>query len=174
MNNILCLVLIGLVGSVLPLKAEKAVGIVVVNWVNPESYKDAYDDDSKSEKSLKAVLADLEDHLKSRTAKRIPSGHILTLNITALDLEGEFEPWRGSQYSDVRIIKEIYPARIELSYTLEDATGKTLLSGEEKLSSFGDFPPFNSDTTRFSYTKELFDDFARKLSRQLKKLKNAG
>lgn len=169
MHIFLRIALIALIGATLPLQAEKATGAILVNWVNPETYKDAHDSDNKSEKSLKLVLSDLEDHLKTRTAKRIPAGYTLTINVSALDLEGEFEPWRGAQYNDVRIVKDVYPARVELSYTLQDSAEYTLLSGEEKLSSLGDFPPFNADTTRFAYTKELFDDFARKIARQIKK-----
>lgn len=168
MNTTAWIFLVAFVLAAFPMQAE-TTGTVQVNWVQPENFKDAYDSDNKSERSRKAVLANLEEYLKTRTARRLPEGYTLVLNVSQLDLEGEFEPMRGAMASDVRIVKDIYPARIELSYILQDPTGETVSSGEEKLSSFGDFPPLDSDMTRFAYTKDLFDSFVKKLVREVKK-----
>ena len=68
-----------------------------------------------------------------QTAKRveagagiIPAGRKLTMTFTDIDLAGEYEPWRGGQWSDVRIIKDIYSPRFVFSYKLTDAAGAVL------------------------------------------------
>jgi hypothetical protein len=48
------------------------------------------------------------------------------MTFTDIDLAGEYEPWRGGQWSDVRIIKDIYSPRFVFSYKLTDAAGAVL------------------------------------------------
>jgi hypothetical protein len=50
-----------------------------------------------------------------------------------IDLVGEYEPWRGPQFSDVRIVKSIYPPRFKFAYKITDAAGKTVKEGKEEL-----------------------------------------
>ena len=41
----------------------------------------------------------------------VPEGDKLTITFTDIDLAGDFEPWRGPQWDEVRIVKAIYPPR---------------------------------------------------------------
>jgi hypothetical protein len=55
------------------------------------------------------------------------------MTFTDIDLAGEFEPQRGPDFNNVRIIKDIYPPRLTFTYKLTDASGAVLKEGQEKL-----------------------------------------
>ncbi len=148
MKTIICIIII--LSFWLPLTAD-----VVVNWVNSENYRDAKDSALDTVKGRQSVLADLQRFIEERSEKFTQAGYRLEFNITELDLEGEYEPWRGIRFNDIRIIKDIYPARIEFSYKISDSDGRVVTEGEARLSSFGDFPPFTTSWEQYAYTKEL-------------------
>ena len=79
-----------------------------------------------------------------------------------MDLAGEIEPWHGAQFQDVRIVKDIYPPRIDLSFQLLDAAGTVIKEGQRHLSdmSFLMHIYSNRSDTRV-YEKGLLDDWMR-------------
>ncbi len=75
---------------------------------------------------------------------------------------GGFEPWRGPQAADVRIVRDIYPPRIDLRFKLLGADGKLLREGSRQLrdASFMMRPDlYPNDPLR--YEKTLLDDWVR-------------
>ena len=75
---------------------------------------------------------------------------------------GSFEPWRGPQAADVRIVRDIYPPRIDLRFKLLDADGKLLREGSRQLrdATFMMRPDlYPNDPLR--YEKTLLDDWLR-------------
>lgn len=136
-----------------------AAPTVLVNWINSDNYRDAKDSSMDTEKGRQAVLADLQKFIEERSEKLTEAGYSLEMNVTELDLEGEYEPWHGPRFDDIRIIKEIYPARIDFTYKITDANGQVVKEGEEQLSSFGDFPPFTTNWEQYAYTKQLLRDW---------------
>jgi hypothetical protein len=99
---------------------------VEVIFDHPEKFTDIKGDSMDSPKGRDAMLDQLRDFLETRGADLLPKGQKLTLTFTNIDLAGEYEPWRGGQWSDVRIIKDIYPPRFIFSYKLTDAAGAVL------------------------------------------------
>ena len=89
--------------------------------------------------------------------------------VTDVDRAGNFEPWRPYPMREVRIIKDIYPPRIDLRFRLLDADGKTIREGTRKLRD----PGFMSDSINTSsndtlrYEKALIDRWLRKGPDQL-------
>ena len=55
------------------------------------------------------------------------------MKFTDIDLAGEYEPQRGPQFMDVRIVKDIYPPRFDLEFKLTGADGKVISSGKRQL-----------------------------------------
>lgn len=113
--------------------AEKTDARVEVTYVNPEKFADVKDSSYGSERGRDAYLSELKEHLVDRGSKWLAEGHKLAVTITDVDLAGDFEPWRGAQLSDVRIIKEIYPPRVNLSFKITDATGAVVKEGTREL-----------------------------------------
>ena len=49
----------------------------------------------------------------------MPAGLALEIQVTNIDLAGEFEPWRGPQFDRIRIMRDIYAPRFELTFRLD-------------------------------------------------------
>ena len=75
----------------------------------------------------------LGDYLRRRAERLLPAGQRLDVTIDDIKLAGAFEPWRGPGMQDVRILKDIYPPRIDLHFRLTGTDGKTLREGSAKL-----------------------------------------
>ena len=65
------------------------------------------------------------------------AGDRLDVTITDIKLAGACEPWRGPQFRYIRYMKDIYPPRIDLDFSLTSASGKVLRSGSRKLRDIG-------------------------------------
>ncbi|MBK8162251.1 MAG: DUF3016 domain-containing protein [Gammaproteobacteria bacterium] len=70
--------------------------------------------------------------LRQSAAKHLSVGQKLTINITDIDMAGGYEPWHGPQFSDIRAMRDVYPPRIDLAFTLTDADGDVIASGERR------------------------------------------
>jgi hypothetical protein len=63
----------------------------------------------------------------------VPAGLQLEINVTDIDLAGDFEPWRGPQFGDVRITRDIYPPRLALEFRLTDADDQVVRAGKREI-----------------------------------------
>jgi len=134
-----------------------------VIFSEPEKFSDAADSQRGSDFGRESNLADLSAHLVRKAHAYIPEGQKLVVTITDVDLAGEIEPWRSPQMQDVRIIKEIYTPKIDLSYTLVDANGAVIREGKSQLRDLNymmNINPNRSDPR--IYEKALIDDWLRK------------
>lgn len=125
-------------GGFLWAKAEKpeASATVQVVFEKPEKYTDLRDDstDFDNEQGAKRYLPLLKEHLEKEGARRLPAGQTVVVTVTDIDLAGDFEPWRGVNSQDIRIVKEIYFPRVTLTFKIMDASGAVVREGERKLS----------------------------------------
>ena len=68
-----------------------------------------------SETSERGQLEMLRRYLTEVADSYIPDGCKLTMTFTDIDLAGDFEPWRGPQADDIRIIRDIYPPNFKFA-----------------------------------------------------------
>lgn len=102
----------------------------------------------------------LSEHLRKRADRVLPPGQQLQVTINDIKLAGDYEPWRGPNFEDVRIMKDLYPPRIDLHYRLLDADGAVIREGDSRLRDMSYLQrtvPFNNDALR--YDKRLLDDW---------------
>ncbi|MGP1665453.1 MAG: DUF3016 domain-containing protein [Rhodanobacter sp.] len=78
-------------------------------------------------------LEPLQQYIVRRASGILAPGQTLDINVTDVDRAGEYEPWHGPSWSDVRIIKDIYPPRIDLDFTLYGVDGEVLRHGSRSL-----------------------------------------
>jgi hypothetical protein len=99
-----------------------------------------------------------------RTGERtLPAGQQLQVTINDIKLAGSFEPWRRPGLEDVRILKDIYPPRVDLHYKLLASDGSTIREGDSKLRDAAYL--MRSDirsTDPLRFDKRLLDDWMRK------------
>lgn len=145
------------------LGASDAAPRVTVAFFEPEKFTDVRDSGLFSDSGRSAYLEQLRDHLLEQAPRYLLEGQRLEITFTDIDLAGDFELWRGPQYFDVRMVRDIYPPRLEFSFRLLDATGKgvkearrTLLDLAFQLRASG-----WSQHDPLRYEKSMLDDWLR-------------
>jgi hypothetical protein len=121
--------------------------------------RDSYMGDS----TRTTYLEQIRDHLLEQAKYYVPEGHMLSVTFTDIDMAGDFEPWHGPRWSDVRIVKDIYPPRMSLSFRLTDAEGRVVMEGRRELRDLAFMMKitmgFRDDPVR--HEKALLDDWLR-------------
>ena len=123
-----------------PMAAQAAVS---VEWVKPESFKDPYYFSTKSEKSRQITLDAMQDFIIKDATPMLKTGYDLKIQVTQLDLTGEFEPW--SPNPNTRIIKAPYFGYIAFDYVLTDDKGAEVKKGTARLVNELLIPPEHVD-----------------------------
>ena len=160
----------GLATPPLVLAGAAAPQSVTVSYDHPEHFTE-----TREEKALAPTrasndyLTTLKAYIEKRGAKMLQPGQQLDVVVTDIDRAGSFEPWHGGAMREVRIIKDIYPPRINLHFKLLDADGKVIREGDRKLRDPGfltsNTAPTSTDSLR--YEKQLIDRWLRKGPDQL-------
>jgi hypothetical protein len=138
---------------------------VTVTFEHPENFTDVKDSFTGSlDKVRDGYLEDLAAHIKENASRHLGDGQKLAVTITEVDMAGDFEPGRGPAAMDIRIIKQIYPPRIDLGFKVTGAAGATVREGTRQLRNldFMNDPVAairSSETLR--YEKALIDNWIR-------------
>jgi hypothetical protein len=137
---------------------------VQVDWTKPENFTEAKESPGTGlgRQSPDEWLNDLANHLRYRAERVLPEHDHLAVTFTNVQLAGTYEPWRGPRWDDVRIVKDQYPPRIDLKFTLTDANGAVVKEGERKLRD----PAFMqrgilNETDPLRFEKRMLDDWLR-------------
>lgn len=138
---------------------------VSVHYDHPEKFTETRETRALAPtRASNDYLETLSQYIQKRAAARLKPGEKLQVVITDIDRAGSFEPWHGPRLSEVRIIKDIYPPRIDLHFSLRDASGKVIEQGQRKLRD----PAFMYDQTGIGsgsdsliYEKKLIDRWLR-------------
>ena len=141
-------------------RALTAAGPVQVTWEDPAGFTEIRYSGNRHEARKGTWVSDLADYLASESATALAPGQRLTVNLTDIDLAGDFEPWLGRNMQEVRMMRDIYPPKIALSYTLHDANGQVLAQGDRTLSNLGYLQGLNTarkSTDNLRYEKHLID-----------------
>ena len=138
---------------------EHTLPQIEVLFVHPEKFTDAGNDSSGYQSDQN--LAQLKQYLIRRAATVLSNGQKLSISITDVDLTGGFERL-GRTMQVVRVIKGIYPPKVDLSFKLTDAEGKVLNEGSRHLIDLAFNIQSRANTDAFVYDKALFDDWLRK------------
>jgi Protein of unknown function (DUF3016). len=148
---------VALCGLLLSLPSIGQEASVQVQYVRAETFSDVGNHRFSDERIRAAYLDQLRGHLVKRAAALLPTGQRLSVSITEVDMAGEFEPWRPP-LGDARIVTDIYPPRIDLTFSLAAEDGKLIKEGARSLRD----PAFLSGTNRYTddplrYEKALVD-----------------
>ena len=141
-----------------------ADGPVDVRWTDPAQFTELRRSGNRREARQGDWVHDLAEYLRKRAADRLQDGQRLEVTITDIARAGNYEPWRGISADSVRFMRDIYPPRITLDFTLSGADGGVLAQGTRELSDIAYLqrgsPLHDSDPLR--YEKRLIDDWLRK------------
>jgi hypothetical protein len=133
-----------------------------VNFFEPQKFTDVRDS-YMGDFERTTYLDSIRDHLLQQAKYYVPDGHTLNVTVTDVDMAGDFEPWRGPRFDDIRIVKDIYPPRINLAFRLTDAAGNVVKEGRRELRDLSFMMKitmsFRDDPVR--HEKALLDDWLR-------------
>lgn len=141
-------------------------GDVKVNWQNPEKYTDIRPTNETRADFQVRVFKEL-DQVFTDMAKKLPDHTQWNVTVTDLDLAGDVNPlyFRGGH--EIRIVKDLYWPRMNLSYTLTDEQGKVLASGTEEIKDMGFLmrSTIPSGNTAFQFEEQMLWDWFKKQQR---------
>ena len=148
---------VALCGLALSLPSISQEAPVQVQYVHAEDFADVGNHRFSDELIRAAYLEQLRGHLVKQAASVLGAGEQLSVSITELDMAGEFESWRPPS-RDARIVQDIYPPRIDLTFRLATGDGKVIKEGARKLTD----PSFLVGANRYPddplrYEKALLD-----------------
>jgi hypothetical protein len=137
---------------------------------HPEKFTDVRDANTPTDKGRDHILEQLRQNLVHRTSSLVPDGYKLTVTFTDIRLAGDFEPWRGPQWDEIRIVKPIYTPFFKFSYSVTDPSGRVVKSGVEDINDLDFQDRIVLDTNDpLRYEKQILDDWASGALRDLKK-----
>jgi hypothetical protein len=141
----------------------------VINFDNWQKYTDIKDSEAPTEKGQRAILDQIDAYLVKDASRVVPDGNVLTITFQDIDLAGDFEPWHGAQWDDIRVVKDIYPPRFVFTWSVTDPTGKIVKQGKEDILDMAfqtRITIFQDDPLR--YEKQILDDWMHAALRSLK------
>ena len=142
--------------------ALPADGPVAVRWENPAAFTEVRQRPAGAQRDDFSWIPALARHLRDSAAGRIADGEQLDITVTDIDLAGDYEPWRNLN-QDVRIVRDIYPPRMRLYFTLRDSQGNVVSEGERRLSDLGFLQGSGLlDTDPLRYEKRMIDSWTRR------------
>ncbi|WP_312252701.1 DUF3016 domain-containing protein [Stenotrophomonas sp.] len=145
-------------------RALQADGPVSVKWTDPAQFTELRQTTNRFEAERGDWVQQIARYIQTTAAKPLQPGQTLDVTVTDIKRAGDYEPWHGPRGSDIRVMRDIYPPRISLQYTLKDASGRIVNEGEAKLSDSGYLHNIGvrSDTDPLRYEKRLIDDWVKK------------
>jgi hypothetical protein len=141
---------------------HKILARAEVNFFEPRKFTDVKDS-SMGDYERTTYLDQIRDHLLEQAKYYVPENHTLVVTFTDIDMAGDFEPWRGPRFDDIRIVKDIYPPRLVLTFQLRDGEGQVVKEGRRELRDLAFLMKitmaFRDDSVR--HEKGLIDDWLR-------------
>jgi hypothetical protein len=162
---------VGLACASEPTPTQAGARISVV-FVDPQRFTDLKQEEGGQTSPM--LLDQLRDFMLQTGERSVPAGMHLDIRVTDVDLAGGFEPWRGPEFDRVRIVKSLYPPRLQLEFKLTDAEGRVVGAGDRQLTDLAfqtrdAFARPGDDYLR--YEKDLLRDW---FHREFKPVKVAG
>ncbi|MGH8019478.1 MAG: DUF3016 domain-containing protein [Opitutaceae bacterium] len=141
---------------------------VTVEFLEPEKFRDFETRRGGGEKDREALEKSFRKMILEVAERYLPPGYKLALRFRDIDMAGDFEPERGPDFDDVRIVKAIYPPSFNVEYEITAENGEVVASGTKRMSdlAFQNTVSFRKDEPLF-YEEELIRDFLREITRPI-------
>ncbi|GGK14669.1 DUF3016 domain-containing protein [Luteimonas terricola] len=139
-------------------------GPVAVSWADPSGFTEIRHSRNRFEARRGDWVRDIARHLARRAGDVLGPGERLEVEITDIKRAGDFEPGAG-RGDHVRVVRDIYPPRIHLSYSRHDAAGNVVDGGERELTDLGFLQRgvgMVSMSDPLRHEKRLIDDWVRR------------
>jgi hypothetical protein len=162
-------VFLGLTTCALYATAANAASRIEVTFDHPENFTDVKDRALPTDKGRDNILSNIRSYIVEHADRILPEGDSLRMTFTDVDLAGDFEPQRGAQFDDVRIVKSIYPPAFKFTYSVTDASGRVVKEATENIRdmTFDTRLSINRDDP-LHYEKDMLNDWMHSNLRNIK------
>ena len=113
--------------------ASAAQAPVQVRFNDPSHFTDLRYTTSDDERDAARLADYLRIYLERRAPAHLPAGKRLDVTITDVDMAGELRPSQRSIYMLRRIVRGVYPPRVDLEFRLVGADGTVEREGRREL-----------------------------------------
>lgn len=113
--------------------AGEPAGNVVVEFQDMDRFTDFGDEPWGNAIRAEDAAALFRQAVENEAQRYLRAGQTFRVTFTDVDLAGDHLPSARMGPNSVRVVKQIYPPRIRLSFTLTDANGAVLKEGERSL-----------------------------------------
>lgn len=138
-------------------------GAVSVQWTDPAQFSEIKFSGNRWESEQGTWVVDLARYLRDEAGQRLARGQTMDVTITDIDRAGRYEPVVRAAMQDIRIVKDIYPPRMTLSFVVKGPDGQVLAEGERKLVDHGFLMGSNINSNdSLRHEKRMIDDWLRK------------
>ncbi len=138
---------------------------VEIKWTEPGKYRDIDAGENNRKHFREQTFKNFEKHF-SKLASQLPEGQTLKIEVTDIDLAGT--TFHGG-INRIRVVKGMYPPRMEFSYQLVDADGSNVLEGKTELKNMnfmmGRTLRYRNDS--LGYEKEMLDKWFNQSFKEL-------
>ena len=110
-----------------------AEGPVSVDWTDPAQFSDIRYSGNRWEAEARQLGRTARPTPAEERREEAAARRKLQVTITDIKRAGQYEPWHGPNLQDTRIVRDIYPPRISLTFKRTDAQGNVIDQGERKL-----------------------------------------
>jgi hypothetical protein len=136
---------------------------VAVRWNDPAQFTEIRYSRNPRQASEGDWVEEIAEYLQARTARALPTGERVEIDILDIERAGEYE-WLRDSAQDIRVMRDLYPPRLTLQFRRYAADGHVIAQGERRLVDLaylmGPRPISSSDT--LVYEKRLIDRWIRR------------
>lgn len=100
---------------------------------NPSKFRDIRDQEPPTDKGQLNILSNLKDAIAYYASHDVPNGDHLKMTFTDIRLAGDFEPWRGPDWDQIRVVRSIWYPYFKFTWQLTGPSGQILKQGSENL-----------------------------------------
>ncbi len=108
-----------------------------VEFDHPENFTDFKLSPHARDADARYLSKELQQETNRLAGNILPAGYHVILRIRDIDMAGEFEPQRVPPNDQIRFMRGVYTPRISLEYSVTDAAGNVVSSGERRLTDLG-------------------------------------
>lgn len=139
-------------------------GPVSVRWDDPAKFSELRGSLNRYEAERGDWVADIARYLRKQAERRLADGERLEVAIVDIRRAGNYEPWLGFDYRDVRIMRDLYWPKIDIAVKRIGADGAVV---NERAYTLSD-PAYLGSATRIGegdplrYEKAMIDRWVRR------------
>ena len=126
-----------LLAACLPALAAAAPPAIEVTFGELSTFSDLRVSINTTDSDRQHLAGELRRHIQRAAPARLPPETRLAVTITDVDMAGEYPPITGPMSRDHRVVKDMYPPRIDLAFRLTSAEGQQLREGRRELRDAG-------------------------------------